>query len=64
MDLNAEVHVLEPMGMDTMVFIELGTTEVAARSAPKAVSGVGETMAFTIDMNNMHLIDPAAEKVV
>jgi multiple sugar transport system ATP-binding protein len=64
LDLDAEVHVLEPMGMDTMVFIELGSTEVAARSAPKAVSDVGETMAFTIDMNNMHLIDPAAEKVV
>jgi multiple sugar transport system ATP-binding protein len=64
LDLDAEVNVLEPMGMDTMVFIELGGTEVAARSAPKAVSDVGETMAFTIDMNNMHLIDPVAEKVV
>ena len=64
LDLDAEVHVLEPMGMDTMVFIELGGTEIAARSAPKAVSDVGETMTFTIDMNNMHLIDPVAEKVV
>ena len=64
LDLDAEVHVLEPMGMDTMVFIELGGTEIAARSMPKAVSAVGETMAFTIDMNHMHLIDPVAEKVV
>jgi multiple sugar transport system ATP-binding protein len=43
LDLEAEVHVLEPMGMDTMV---------------------GETMAFTINMNNMHLFDPTAQKVV
>ncbi len=64
LDLDAVVRVLEPMGMDTMVFIELGGTEVTARSAPKAVSDVGDTMAFTIDMDNMHLIDPVAEKVV
>jgi multiple sugar transport system ATP-binding protein len=64
LDLEAEVHVLEPMGMDTMVIFELGGTEINARSAPKAVSAVGETMAFTINMNNMHIFDPAAEKVV
>ncbi len=64
LDLEAEVHVLEPMGMDTMVIIELGGTEISARSAPKAVSAVGETMAFTINMNNMHIFDPTAEKVV
>jgi multiple sugar transport system ATP-binding protein len=64
LDLEAEVHVLEPMGMDTMVIIELGGAEISARSAPKAVGAVGETMAFTINMNNMHIFDPAAERVV
>jgi multiple sugar transport system ATP-binding protein len=52
------------MGMDTMVFINMGVSEVSARSEPKAISGVGENMSFTIDMNHMHLLDPETDKIV
>jgi multiple sugar transport system ATP-binding protein len=64
LDFNANVEVLEPMGIDTMVFIAIDGSEVCARAAPRAVSPVGQQMAFTIDMNNMHLIDPASDNVV
>ena len=64
LDFNSKVEVLEPMGIDTMVFINIEGLEVCARSAPKAVSDVGQNMAFTIDMNNMHLIDPGSDKVI
>ncbi len=63
-DFSANVAVLEPMGMDTMVFLNVGGTEMCARSGPRAVSGVGQNMDFTIELNNMHLIDPVTDKLV
>ncbi len=63
-DFDAQVEVLEPMGIDTMVFINIGPTEITTRSRPRAVSAVGETMGFTIDMSQMHLIDPTTDMVV
>ncbi len=63
-DFEEQVRVLEPMGMDTMTFLELNGEEVCARSSPDAVRPVGEKMAFTIDMARMHLIDPQTEDVV
>ncbi|MGI9426499.1 MAG: TOBE domain-containing protein, partial [Hyphomicrobiaceae bacterium] len=63
-DFESDVQVLEPMGMDTMVVMNVGGTEITARSNPRAVSEVGSSMNFTIDMNNMHLIDPDSHKVI
>jgi len=63
-DFSCTVSVLEPMGVDTMVFVEIDGTEVTARAAPRSVSPVGTEMAFTIDMNNMHLIDPETDRVI
>jgi multiple sugar transport system ATP-binding protein len=63
-DFKAKVDVLEPMGMDTMVFLNINGEEICARSTPKAVSKVGEDMEFSIDMSRMHLIDPRSDKVV
>ena len=63
-DIDAEVQVLEPMGIDTMVFINIGAIEICARVEPKSVGQVGQSMGFTINMDNMHLIDPATEQVI
>ncbi|MCP5149751.1 MAG: sn-glycerol-3-phosphate ABC transporter ATP-binding protein UgpC [Ectothiorhodospiraceae bacterium] len=63
-DFDALVDVLEPMGMDTMVFISIDGRELCARSAPKAVTEVGKKMRLTVDMNNLHLIDPTTDRVV
>ena len=63
-DFKAKVDVLEPMGMDTMVFININGEDICARSAPKAVAPMGEQMEFSIDMSRMHLIDPSNDKVV
>jgi multiple sugar transport system ATP-binding protein len=63
-DFKSQVEVLEPMGMDTMVFININGEDITARSAPKAVANVGEMMDFSIDMSRMHLIDPSTDKVV
>jgi multiple sugar transport system ATP-binding protein len=63
-DIAADVNVLEPMGIDTMVFFTLGSKEICARSEPAAVSNVGESMGFTVNMDKMHLIDPSTDAVV
>ncbi len=63
-DFNAEVIVLEPMGVDTMVFINIGATELTTRSRPRAVSLPGESMGFTIEMAHMHLINPEDNAVL
>jgi multiple sugar transport system ATP-binding protein len=52
------------MGVDTMVFFSLGPTEICARAEPNSVSSVGESMAFTVNMDKMHLIDPSTGAVI
>ncbi|MDP6708542.1 MAG: sn-glycerol-3-phosphate ABC transporter ATP-binding protein UgpC [Alphaproteobacteria bacterium] len=63
-DFDAEIEVLEPMGIDTMVFFNIGATEICARAEPRSVAQVGEQMGFTVNMENMHLIDPATTQVI
>ena len=63
-DFGCDVGVLEPMGMDTMVFMAIGGVDICARAAPRSVKSPGERMEFTIDMQNMHLIDPDTDKVL
>ena len=63
-DFSADVQVVEPMGMDTMVFFSVKGTDICARSAPQAVVGAGHRMEFTVDLHHMHLIDPETNRVV
>jgi multiple sugar transport system ATP-binding protein len=63
-DFTSDVVVLEPMGIDTMVFISIGETEITTRSRPRAVSQTGQPMDFTIDMAHMHLIDRETDNVL
>ncbi|MBT5108978.1 MAG: sn-glycerol-3-phosphate ABC transporter ATP-binding protein UgpC [Rhodospirillaceae bacterium] len=63
-DFDAKVDVLEPMGIDTMVFFAINGTDICARAEPTAVSSVGESMGFTVNMDKMHLMDPATDVVL
>ncbi|GIT25014.1 MAG: hypothetical protein CM1200mP41_10580 [Gammaproteobacteria bacterium] len=63
-DFSADVQVVEPMGMDTMVFFSVKGTDICARSAPQAVVGAGHRMEFTVDLHHMHLIDPEKNRVI
>ncbi|HBN31304.1 MAG TPA: sugar ABC transporter ATP-binding protein [Rhodobacteraceae bacterium] len=63
-DFTEVVRVLEPMGVDTMVFLEINGEEISARAAPHSVNAVGEKMEFTIDLSKMHLIDPKTDRVI
>lgn len=63
-NFTSTVEVLEPMGVDTMVFLNINGVDICARAVPNTVSEVGKKMDFTIQMDNMHLIDPSNDKVV
>jgi multiple sugar transport system ATP-binding protein len=63
-EFSASVEVVEPMGNDTLVYVRLDGDELCARVAPQAARAPGETMAFTIDLSRIHLIDPATDIVV
>jgi multiple sugar transport system ATP-binding protein len=63
-EFPAVLDVVEPMGMETMVFFRVGGIEVCGRVEPTAAKGAGETMQLRANLDHMHLIDPATNVVL
>ena len=70
-ELDVEVEVVEPMGMETMLHFRLGARTLGlsglmytARVAPETVARDGQLFALQADMNQMHLVDPDSGAVV
>jgi multiple sugar transport system ATP-binding protein len=61
---SARLDVVEPMGMETMVYFLVNGVEVCGRVDPAAAGTVGESMPLVADLNQMHLIDPRTEQVI
>src|SRR5260370_40613515 len=61
---EARLDVVEPMGMETMVYFVVDGTEVCGRVNPAAAGTVGEPMRLIADLNQMHLIDPRTEQAI
>jgi multiple sugar transport system ATP-binding protein len=59
-----QVDVVEPMGMETMVYFLVDGVEVSARVNPAAARAVGETMRFRADLRHMHMVDPETNLVI
>ncbi len=57
-EFAATLDVVEPMGMETMVYFTVDGQEVCGRVDPGSATGPGETMRLYADMDRMHLIDP------
>ena len=58
------LDVIEPMGMETMVYFVVDGVEVCGRVNPAAAGAAGESMRLVDDLNQMHLIDPRTELVI
>ena len=56
--------VVEPMGMETLVHFFLDGAPVCARVDPATPATPGAMLRLTVDMNQMHLIDPQSLRVV
>jgi multiple sugar transport system ATP-binding protein len=61
---EAQLDVVEPMGMETMVYFTIDGTEVCGRVNPEAAGRSGEKMRLVADLNHMHLIDPRTDLVL
>ncbi len=61
---EARLDVVEPMGMETMIYFIVDGVEVCGRVDPITVGNVGEPMRLIADLNQMHLIDPRTELVI
>jgi multiple sugar transport system ATP-binding protein len=55
--IRAEVHVTEPTGPDTLVFVTLNQTKVCCRLAPDVAPQVGETLELQFDPSKVLLFD-------
>ena len=74
MTVDVDIDVTEPMGMETVIYFFLTGTKgdrrdvteapLCARIDPLVEAHPGTKMQLSVDMNNMHLIDPATDKVV
>ncbi|MEE2803731.1 MAG: sn-glycerol-3-phosphate ABC transporter ATP-binding protein UgpC [Pseudomonadota bacterium] len=62
--LDIEIEVVEPTGGEVLVFTTIAGTEIVAKADPNHNVKRGDRVALTVDMNHMHLIDPASETVV
>jgi multiple sugar transport system ATP-binding protein len=58
------LDVVEPMGMETMVYFTLDGAELCGRVEPSSVSAAGQSMRLCADLNQMHLIDPQTDLVL
>jgi multiple sugar transport system ATP-binding protein len=61
---EVELEVVEPMGMETLVYFLVQGNEVCARVEPSAVPADGGRMKLVADLRKMHLIDDATGNVL
>jgi multiple sugar transport system ATP-binding protein len=63
-EFSATLDVVEPMGMETMVYFTIDGQQLCARVDPGAAAGPGEAMRLCANMEHMHLIDPQTGAVL
>ena len=63
-EFTVSVGVVEPMGMETMVYFDCNGHKVCAKTTPEMAVTPGETMRLMADMRHMHLIDPVTDGVI
>ena len=60
----ARLDVVEPMGMETMVYFRVDGTEICGRVEPTMAKAADEIMQLRANLDHMHLIDPASGVVL
>jgi len=63
-DFDMLIDVVEPMGMETLVYFTIEGVEVCARVNPGAGPTAMRSMKLRADLSNMHLIDDGTGKVL
>ncbi|HEY2876091.1 MAG TPA: sn-glycerol-3-phosphate ABC transporter ATP-binding protein UgpC [Reyranella sp.] len=63
-DFEQVIEVVEPMGMETLVYFTMNGAEVCGRVNPNAGATAERSMKLRADLSNMHLIDDTTGKVI
>ncbi|MFZ2157526.1 MAG: sn-glycerol-3-phosphate ABC transporter ATP-binding protein UgpC [Bradyrhizobium sp.] len=63
-NFDAVLDVIEPMGMETMIYFIMEGAEICGRVNPNADARAGAPMRLEIDLNNMHLLNEATGAVI
>ena len=63
-NFSVTLDVVEPMGMETMVFFTINGAEYCGRVEPNSAADAGATMKLYANMDQMHIIDPASGAVL
>jgi multiple sugar transport system ATP-binding protein len=63
-EFEVTLDVVEPMGMETMVYFVIDGVEVCGRVDPPSAGNVGEKMRLVADLRHMHLIDRESDEVL
>src|SRR5471030_2771811 len=63
-DFDMLIDVVEPMGMETLVYFTVNGIEVCGRVNPNAGAAAAKSMKLRADLSNMHLIDDTTGKVL
>ncbi len=63
-EFAATLDVVEPMGMETMVFFRIDGQEICGRVDPGSAARPGDPMRLRANTEHMHLIDPATGSVL
>ena len=63
-EFTTTLNVVEPMGMETMVYFTVDGQEICGRVDPGSATGPGEAMRLHANMEHMHLIDPQSGLVL
>jgi multiple sugar transport system ATP-binding protein len=61
---DALLDVIEPMGMETLIYFALEGTQVCGRVNPNALARAGEPLRLAVDLNNMHLLNEVTGAVI
>ncbi len=62
--MAATPDVVEPMGMETLIYFTLGGEEVCARLDPSPNPVAGKPLHLAANMAQMHLLDPETDRVI
>lgn len=62
--LKGSVEVVELLGHELHLYVNTGKNSLVATVDTRAPARVGNTIDVVMDMNNMHLFDPATEKAI
>ncbi|MDP1585577.1 MAG: sn-glycerol-3-phosphate ABC transporter ATP-binding protein UgpC, partial [Bradyrhizobium sp.] len=61
---DVTLDVIEPMGMETMIYFIMEGAEICGRVNPNADARAGAPMRLAMDLNNMHLLNEATGAVI